>query len=232
MIVGGFIKFSLNDYPGKTSAVIFTRGCNFRCRYCHNPELVLPERYTEEISLKEIYKFLETRKGKLDAIVITGGEPTQHADLPKMIKKIKKMGFLIKLDTNGSNPEMLEKIIKEGNIDYIAIDIKAPLNFDSYQKVSKMPFDTLKIKRSVSLVIGSGLPHEFRTTIVKFLTSFDDLRKIAKNIKGADNYFLQKFVPAVKLNDPSFAGETSYPDEELKTLASELTTFVKYCGVR
>jgi pyruvate formate lyase activating enzyme len=232
MEIGGFEKFSLNDYPGKTAAVIFTRGCNFRCSYCHNPELVLPEKYAAEVPLDEIYKFLETRKGKLDAVCITGGEPTEHLDLPEMIKKIKDLGFLIKLDTNGSRPEMLEAIIKSGNVDYIAMDIKAPLDFNSYQKVSKGTFDTSKIEKSVFLIINSGLPHEFRTTVVKSLTSFDDLRKIAESIKGADNYFIQKFVPASKLNDQTFATATSYSDEELKSLASEISTFVKHCGVR
>jgi pyruvate formate lyase activating enzyme len=232
MKIGGLVKFSLNDYPGTTSAVIFTLGCNFRCRYCHNPELVLPEKYAPEIPQDEIFSFLETRQGKLDAVTITGGEPTQHSDLGEMIKKIKEMEFLVKLDTNGSRPEMLETIIKEGNIDYIAMDIKAPLNYDSYQKVSRVPLDMLKIKKSIDLIIGSGLPHEFRTTVVKSLTSFDDLREIAKSIKGADNYFIQKFVSADKLNDLTLSNEESYPEADLKELASEISTFVKHCGVR
>jgi pyruvate formate lyase activating enzyme len=215
MIVGGLEKFSLNDYPGQTAAVIFTRGCNFRCRYCHNPELVLPEKYDVEIPL---------------AVCITGGEPTQHSDLAEMIKKIKEMGFLVKLDTNGSRPKILEEIIKKGNIDYIAMDIKAP--FEDYKKITGVAVDVEKLKKSVSLIINSGLPHEFRTTVVKSLTSFDDLRKIVENIKGADNYFLQKFVPAPKLNDQAFATATSYSDEELNSLASELSLLVKHCGVR
>lgn len=231
MIIGGFVKFSLNDYPGKTAAVIFTLGCNFRCRYCHNPELVLPEKYAPEIPLGEVYSFLESRVGKLDAVCITGGEPTEHLDLPEMIKKIKEMGFLVKLDTNGSRPEMLEKIIKEGNIDYIAMDIKAPFDPYSYQKITGTPVDTEKLKKSINLIINSGLPHEFRTTVVKSLTSFDDLRKIAGSIKGADNYFIQRFVSS-KLNDPSLINEVSYTEQELKPLASELSTFVKHCGVR
>lgn len=232
MIIGGLVKFSLNDYPAKTSAVIFTRGCNFRCFYCHNPELVLPEKYASEIPSDKIFSFLKSRRGKLDAVCITGGEPTQHSDLPEMIKKIKKMGFLVKLDTNGSNPQILEKIIKEGNVDYIAMDIKAPLNSDSYQKVSRVPLDIKKIKKSISLVINSGLPHEFRTTVVKSLTSFDDLRKIAESVKGTQNYFIQKFVPPPKLNDQTLANELSYSNKELKNLASEISTFVKHCGVR
>ena len=231
MKIGGFVKFSLSDYGGKASAVVFTLGCNFRCRYCHNPELVLPEKYAPEIPQEEIFSFLESRKNQLDAVVITGGEPTIYSDLPEFIKKIKDMGFLVKLDTNGSNPEMLEDLIKNSNLDYIAMDIKAPLDPDSYQKVSKMPFDTSKINKSVSLIMNSGIPYEFRTTVVKSLTSFDDLRKIAESIKGAQNYFLQKFVPT-KLNDPTLMNEISYSDEELQNLALELTSFVKNCKVR
>jgi pyruvate formate lyase activating enzyme len=232
MIIGGFEKFSLNNYPGKTSAVIFTRGCNFRCLYCHNPELVLPEKYAVEIPLNKIFDFLLSRKGKLDAVTVTGGEPTHHFDLPEMLKKIKSLGFLVKLDSNGSRPEMLEAVIKGGNIDYIAMDIKAPLDSYSYQKVSNVFLDMSKIKKSIALIINSGLPHEFRTTVAKSLTSFDDLRKIAESIKGADNYFLQRFIPAEKLNYEILADEISYPEEELKELAIELSTFVKHCGVR
>lgn len=230
MIIGGFVKFSLNDYPGKTSAVIFTRGCNFRCSYCHNPELVLPEKYGPEISSDGVFEFLESRKDKLDAVTITGGEPTQHSDLPLMIKKIKSMGFLVKLDTNGSMPEQLEKIIKDGYLDYIAMDIKAP--FEKYEEVSRVPLDTKKIEKSISLIMKSGIPYEFRTTVVKSLTSFDDLRKIAESIKGADNYFIQKFIPARKLNDALFTSETSYSDEELGALVAEFSGFVKHCSVR
>lgn len=230
MIIGGLVKFSLNDYPGKTSAVIFTRGCNFRCHYCHNPELVLSEKYASEIPLVEIFSFLKSRINQLDAVVVTGGEPTQHADLSEIIKKIRKMGFLVKIDTNGSRPEMLEALIKESNIDYVAMDIKAP--FENYEKITGVPISPEKLKKSISLIINSGLNHEFRTTIVKSLTNFDDLRKIAENIRGAENYFLQRFVSAAKLNDPSFENEVSYSEKELEKLAAELMAFVRYCGVR
>lgn len=231
MVIGGLVKFSLSDYPGKTSAVIFTRGCNFRCRYCHNPELVLPEKYAEEIPQEEVFSFLENRKGKIDAVVLTGGEPTDHSDLGDMIKKIKKMGFLVKLDTNGSRPEVLEKIIKDRDIDYLAMDIKAPFTNEGYKKITNVIFDVEKLKNSVSLIMNSGLPYEFRTTIVKSLTSFDDLRKIAESIKDAKNYFLQKFV-ATKLNDESLMSETSYSDEELEELVNEISTFVEHCEAR
>jgi pyruvate formate lyase activating enzyme len=230
MVIGGLVKFSLNDYPGKTSAVIFTRGCNFRCSYCHNPELVLPEKYAPEIPLADVFSFLESRKGKLDAVTITGGEPTQHPDLADVIKEIKKMGFFAKIDTNGTQPQILKDVIEEGNIDYIAMDIKAP--FHTYQKITCVQFDPEKMKRSAEMIINSGIPHEFRTTVVSSLTTFEDLRKIAESIKGAQNYFLQRFVPAKKMNNLKLKNDTSYSEEELKSLASELMTFVKYCGVR
>jgi len=229
MIISGLVKFSLNDYPGKTSAVVFTRGCNFRCRYCHNPELVLPEKYAPEISQNDIFSFLETRRGKLDAVCVTGGEPTQHADLPEFLQKIKKMGFLVKLDSNGTRPEVLEKIIEKKLVDYVAMDIKAP--FEKYQDITRVAAAPEKLKKSVQIILDSGVPHEFRTTIVKSLTSFDDLRKIAQSIKGAQNYFLQRFV-ATKLNDETLMNATSYSEGDLNELASELQTFVKHCGVR
>jgi pyruvate formate lyase activating enzyme len=231
MIIGGFEKFSLNDYPGKTSAVIFTRGCNFRCRYCHNPELVLPEKYAKEIPKSEIFDFLESRKSKLDAVTVTGGEPTTYSDLPEFLQKIKKLGFLVKLDTNGTNPEMLQEIIEKNLVDYIAMDVKAPFDAESYQKITGVAVDIKKLKKSADIIMNSGLPYEFRTTIVKSLTSLDDLRQIAKSIKGAQNYFLQKFVPT-KLNDETLLKEISYSDSELQNLASELTTFVHNCAVR
>ena len=229
MIIGGLQKFSLIDYPGKTCAIIFTRGCNFRCRYCHNPELVIPEKYAPEIPLSQIYDFLENRRGKLDAVSITGGEPTQHSDLIELMKKIKNMGFLVKLDSNGSRPEMLKKIISKKLVDYLAMDIKAPL--EDYHKIMGWRVPVEKLKRSIDLIINSDIDYEFRTTIVKSLTSKNDLREIAKTIKGAKKYFLQKFIPT-KLNDPSLMEETSYSEEELKKLALELAAYVKHCDIR
>ncbi len=229
MIIGGLQKFSLIDYPGKTSAIIFTIGCNFRCRYCHNPELVIPERYTAEISLSEVYDFLNNRRGKLDAVCITGGEPTQHADLSEMIENIKAMGFLVKLDSNGSRPEVLENFIKRKLVDYVAMDIKAPLK--KYSKVIGWQIPVEKLKKSISLLMSSSVGYEFRTTIVKSILSKDDLRKIAQEIKGAENYFLQKFIPT-KLIEPALKKESSYSDNELSELAEELKKYVKNCYVR
>jgi pyruvate formate lyase activating enzyme len=229
MIIAGLVKFSLNDYPGKTCAVVFTRGCNFRCRYCHNPELVLPEKYAPALPLNKIFSFLENRRGKLDAVCVTGGEPTRQADLPKFLQKIKKMGFLVKLDTNGTRPEVLDDIIKKNLVDYIAMDIKAP--FENYKKITGVFAAPEKLKKSVKIILASGLPHEFRTTIARSLTGFDDLRKIAAEIRGADHYFLQRFVSG-KLNDPTLVGETSYSEKKLSGLTKELETLVRHCAVR
>jgi pyruvate formate lyase activating enzyme len=229
MIIGGFQKFSLIDYPGKISAIIFTIGCNFRCPYCHNPKLIIPEKKSPKISLLKIYNFLEKRRGKLDAVSITGGEPTLHTDLPEIIGKIKKMGFLVKLDSNGTRPEMLKYLIDKKLVDYLAMDIKAPL--EDYSKITGNTLSIDKLKKSIDLIIDSEVKYEFRTTIVKSLTSKDDLRKIAQTIKGAENYYLQRFIPT-EIYDPSLVNEVSYSDLELKELSQELEVFVKSCNVR
>ncbi|HEC30543.1 MAG TPA: anaerobic ribonucleoside-triphosphate reductase activating protein [Candidatus Yonathbacteria bacterium] len=229
MTIGGLQKFSLIDYPGKTTAIIFTVGCNFRCRYCHNPELVIPEEYKKEIPISEIYNFLESRRGKLDAVCITGGEPTQHSDLPEMINKIKKMGFLVKLDSNGSRPEVLDDFIKKNMVDYIAMDVKAPL--EDYLKIMGWWVSPEKLKKSINLIMSSGIEYEFRTTVAKSITSMDDIRKIAQTIEGAENYYLQKFIPT-KLIDSSLKKESSYSDEHLNKIAEEMKRYVKNCSVR
>jgi len=229
MHIGGFQKFSLIDYPGKTSAILFTTGCNFRCRYCHNPELVIPEQFAQDIPLTSIYSFLKTRKGKLDAVTITGGEPTHHNDLLEMIQEIKSLGFLIKLDSNGSRPEVLKSIIDKKLVDYLAMDIKAPL--PDYAKIMgwKIPVEILR--QSIQLIMNSGIEYEFRTTIVKAFTSKDDLKKIAKTIQGAKKYFLQRFSPAT-LIDNNCNIEKSYSIKELEELAKELQDYIIFCGIR
>jgi len=229
MVIGGLRKFSLIDYPGKTSAVVFTVGCDFRCRYCHNPELVIPEKYAPAIPLSEIYDFLESRRGKLDGVCVTGGEPTLHKDLPETLEKIKAMGFSVKLDSNGGRPEALKNLIDRNLVDYIAMDIKAP--FEDYPKITGRSVSAEKLKESVGLIMKSGVEYEFRTTVVKSLTNADDLLKIAKAIKGAEKYYLQKFVPA-EMNDPSLSDASAYSDEELAEFARRLEMYVKKCHAR
>ena len=200
MVIGGFQKFSLADFPGKISAIVFTRGCNFRCPYCHNPELVDPARYTAEIPQEEVLRFLGLRRGLLQGVVVTGGEPTLHADLPLFLSGIRALGFAVKLDTNGSNPDALRGLIRDSLVDYIAMDIKAPL--DAYSRVAGVPVRAEDIERSVRLVIGSGLSHEFRTTYEGSLLSIQDMESIAEMARGCAQYVVQSFRPSGAL-DPA-----------------------------
>jgi pyruvate formate lyase activating enzyme len=152
MIIGGLQKFSLIDYPHKISAIIFTIGCNFRCPFCHNPELVNPKLYPEKIPEKDVFEFLKNRIEKLDAVVITGGEPSLHKDLYQFISKIKSMGFLVKLDTNGTNPHILKRLINDNLLDYIAMDVKS--SFDRYDEVVGTKVDLEKIKESIEIILN------------------------------------------------------------------------------
>lgn len=190
MKIGGLQKFSFIDYPNKTSAIVFTQGCNFRCEYCHNPELVYYNMYKVSIPEEQVFSFLETRKNQLDAVVITGGEPTLQPDLIDFIKKIKDMGYFVKLDTNGSNPKVLEKIINQKLIDFIAMDIKAP--FDKYNLVCCVPVDTDNIKLSVSLIKNSGIDFLFRTTYDKSKLFDKDIQTMTDFLKADTHYKIQK----------------------------------------
>ena len=230
MIIGGFQKFSLIDYPGKICAISFTQGCNFRCPYCHNPELVNPKLFQEPIDADDIFRFLEKRKGKLDAVEITGGEPTLQPDLIEFMRKIKAMGFLIKLDTNGTNPEVVEKIIKNKLVDYIAMDVKAPL--EKYENVVGVKVDKQEIENTIYLIMNSCVDYEFRTTIIKNILSKEDIIDIAKTIKGSKLYVLQKFIHS-KILDPSLAKRAkTFSDAELEAIRSEAEKYVKECVIR
>ncbi len=172
MKIGGLEKLSLLDYPDNIAAIIFTQGCNFRCGFCYNPMLVWPtdKKNKKGLSLikeKDLFLFLESRLNRLDGVVISGGEPTIHNDLPMFIKKIKDLGLLVKLDTNGTNPGMLLKLWQEKLIDYVAMDLKAP--WEKYKKVVGPKVDCSLLKKSAKILIGKRIPHEFRTTLVPIL---------------------------------------------------------------
>jgi len=222
-------RFSLIDYPGKVCAIVFTQGCNFRCPYCHNPELVNPREFGESITHDEIFSFLKRRREKLDAVSITGGEPTIQEDLLGFINKIKDLGYLVKIDTNGSKPEILEILIGEKLLDSIAMDVKAPLH--KYKKIAMVPFDTSRIEKSIGLIMNSGIDYEFRTTIVKPLLAEEDIQKIGMMIEGADRYVLQKFVPS-KTVDPAFMNAATFTDEEFKRMLKLLEQLVKSAIIR
>jgi len=210
MQIAGIQKMTLVDYPGKVAATVFTRGCSFRCGFCHNPELVLPKEFNPLIPEEDFFRFLESRLGKIEAICITGGEPTIQNDIGKFISHIKALGFLVKLDSNGSMPEVLEEIIEEGDVDYIAMDIKAPLS--KYQAVSNSNLKILKnqdttedilkknIKRSINLIMNSGIDYEFRTTVNHPHHRPEDFKGIGELINGAKRYFIQNFVPSKQID--------------------------------
>ncbi len=219
MQIGALQKLSLIDYPGKIAAIIFTQGCNFRCGYCHNPELVNPAFFIKPISLEEIFAFLKSRQGKLEAVVITGGEPLLQQGIDDFLKEIKKLEYLIKLDTNGSFPQRLNDVIKKKLIDYLAMDIKAPL--EKYAEVVNSTVEVVEIKESINLIMNSGLDYEFRTTIVKSQLKEEDILKIGELLKPSSLYILQKFVPSKTL-DPRFLKESSYSNEELERTKRKL----------
>ena len=229
MKIGGLQKVSLIDYPGLICAVVFLQGCNFKCSYCHNSELVDPHLFQPCIKEKEVLDFLNTRKGKLDAVTITGGEPTIHDDLAPFIKQIKKMGFAVKLDTNGSQPQVIKNLLAEKLLDFIAMDIKAPL--EKYKDIVKTHVNPDSIKKSIRLILKSKIPYEFRTTIVQSQLEEKDILQITKLIPRADCYVLQKFVPA-KVLDKKFLKEKSYPEEKFKEIKKHLENKINSVLIR
>ncbi len=214
MKIGGFQKFSMLEYPHKLCAIIFTVGCNFRCPYCHNPELVF-KTDKKLIDENSVIKFLKSRLGKLDAVCITGGEPFMQKDIKRFVKKTKNLGFLVKLDTNGTYPEKLKELLEENLIDYVAMDIKAP--FEKYEKVCCARTELSKIVKSKNILINSSIDYEFRTTVVDGLLNKADIVRIMEEIKGAKAYFLQKFVPSTTL-DERYLKKVSFSDEILNEL--------------
>ncbi|HRY52323.1 MAG TPA: anaerobic ribonucleoside-triphosphate reductase activating protein [Candidatus Portnoybacteria bacterium] len=230
MLFGGIQKLTLIDYPGKVAATIFTVGCNFLCPYCHNPELVDPKKIKEQerLSEEEILKFLATRQGLLEAVCITGGEPTIFSDLPEFIKKIKDMGFLVKLDSNGSNPQMLEKLLADKLVDFIAMDIKAPL--EKYKKVAGERVSLENIQRSTELV-RTAPDYEFRTTILPALHSKKDVLSIGRWLQGSKKYYLQQFKPTKTL-DSAFLEEKAFDWPSVAELRRLLEIFFDKVEVR
>ncbi len=267
MFIGGLQKSSLIDYPEKISAIIFTQGCNFRCPYCHNPELIEkncspipPPTLRWRDGVGGIIEFLKSRIGKLDGVVITGGEPTLHKDLPEFISKIKTLGFAVKLDTNGTNPQMLQELIDKKLIDYVAMDIKAPL--DKYCDVVCANVDTNKVQQSIDILKNSnvilnsfqdrkierlyerpcdaeinsarresGFQYEFRTTVVKSQLSYDDFKQMGKMLNGAQKYYLQRFLPTKTLNR-FFVNQTTYSDEEFMPIISDFKSKIDFVELR
>ena len=228
MKIHGLQKMTLLDFPGHVACTVFLGGCDFRCPFCHNFELAdgSAQPLMEE---EELYAFLEKRKGLLDGVAITGGEPCLHKGLPDMLRRIRSMGFMTKLDTNGNHPDMLLKILQEGLADYVAMDIKnSPARYAETAGLDA--FDLAKVRNSVEMIMGSGEPaYEFRTTVVKEFHSAGDFEEIGKWIEGAKSYFLQCFTD----RDSVPYGNLHAPEkEELERYRQIVSAYVPHVEIR
>lgn len=228
MVIHGINKLTLVDYPEKMAAILFTGACNFRCPFCHNSSLVLNPAAEPVISEDEIFAFLKKRRGVLDGVVVTGGEPTLNKDLIPFLGRIKELGYSVKLDTNGYRPDVLKEAIDSGFVDYVAMDIKNSL--DAYPVTAGLTFFTKEnIERSVELLIGGGVTYEFRTTVVKELHSEKNFEKIGQWLKNADSYFLQSFVFSEDTIEKNLTAPTF---EELEKYQRILKSYIKNVQIR
>jgi len=198
MKIGGLVKFTLIDFPGKPAAIVFTQGCNFRCRYCHNPELVYPHLFESSMPEEEVWAFLKRRQGTLEGVVVSGGEPTLQEDLVRFMGDLKALGYKTKLDTNGTRPEVLRELIDKKLVDYIAMDLKAP--FEKYVNITGVEANSAVLQQSMDLIRQSGLGYQFRTTYDKDVLTDDDIATLSQLASGK-NYTVQECLPVVKEKD-------------------------------
>lgn len=227
VIIGGLQRLTLIDYPGHIAATVFTVGCNFRCPFCHNPELIISNcQFTiSNVLENDFFDFLETRQNKLEGICITGGEPTIQPDIIEFVRKIKDLGFKVKLDTNGARPDILRQLFSEKLLDFVAMDIKSSL--ETYNKATNSQVDIERIKLSVDLIRSSGVDYEFRTTAVPGLHDAEDFVKIGKWLACSKKYVLQAFEDKGKILDPRLLKKTKGKVLDLEEIAKKIE---KYFG--
>ena len=230
MKIIGFIETSLLDWDGHIVASIYLPGCNFRCPYCHNKNAVLNPDSFDEVPMEYIESYVSENKDFLDGIVVSGGEPTTHSDLADLLRKIKEFGLKVKLDTNGTNPDVLEHLISENLIDYIAMDVKAPLN-KKYSDTAGVNVNLDNIKRSIDIIQSSGIDYEFRTTVVPIFLSEDDVHSIISELSGSKKYALQQFRPDYTL-DPALSELKPYSSEVIMRLADAAQKVIKTVTIR
>ena len=227
MNIGGLQKLTLLDYPGKIACTLFTVGCNLRCPFCHNASLVTHPQDAGYVTDDEFFSFLQKRKGVLDGVCVTGGEPTLQKDLPEFLEKIKALGYFVKLDTNGTNPRLLRSLIDEGLVDYVAMDIKnSP---EKYTTTSGGVDMLTNIKESVSLLLSGKVQYEFRTTAVSGFHETEDFESIGKWICGADKYFIQNFVDSGDLISPDTLG---IPAEKMSEFLKAVRKYIPSAELR
>lgn len=228
MKIGGFQKTSLLDYPEEISAIIWTVGCNFNCPFCYNKDLVNGK--VDEITEEEIFSFLEKREKMIDGLVISGGEPFLQKDLKEFCKKVKKIGYKIKIDTNGTFPDKLKELIDKKLVDYIAMDVKAPSK--KYAKLAGIKTDMKKIKKSIKIIQDSNVDYEFKTTFVPDLLKKEDIVEIGKEIKDSKKFYLQQFKNDVALISNEINNKNPYSTEYLQETLNEIKPYFSYCKVR
>ena len=228
--IGGLQKISMIDYPGRLSAVIFLSGCNFHCPYCHNPDLARGTA-RNAVSEKDLMDYLDARRNLLDGVVVSGGEPTLQEGLADLCRTVKARGYAVKLDTNGSHPEILQALIREGLVDHLAMDIKT--DPDDYAPSLCLHDPAEAIRASIKLIMASGLPYEFRTTCFRPIVDSRTIEHIAGLIKGAKVYAIQKFCAKETLDpDAGSSGNISFDDNALMHLKAIAEPMVEHCFVR
>ena len=218
MEIKGFINLSLVDWDGKISSVVFLAGCNLRCPFCYNTTLVLHPEKLPTIPFEQIEDHLKRSRGWVDGIVISGGEPTIHSDLPELCQKIKKLGFLVKVDTNGTNPVMIKELINRKLVDYVAMDIKAPLTKEKHSRVCGVNMENLleKIEKTIDILLEDGVEYEFRTTMILGLHDERDIEEICQRIRGCRRYVIQNYKGDVETIDAKFKNLKPFSEEEMK----------------
>ncbi len=226
--IKGLQKTTLIDYPGKLACTIFIGGCNLRCGYCYNSSLVFNKGDT--IPLQDIFDFLSSRKKHLEGVCITGGEPTLYPQIIHLCQLIKEMGYLVKLDTNGTNPELLEQLLQKQLIDYCAMDVKCPIT--DYDKVVQVWTNKKRLRKSVRLLLNSSIEYEFRTTLLPDMSSEKAILQIAQSIKGAKRYYLQQFRPTSTCIDEKYCSITPLSEEKILELKHLVEPFVEHVEVR
>lgn len=229
MFISGLQKLTLLDYPGRVACTVFTGGCNFRCPFCHNAPLVLPEQLTQDTDEEQVLSYLKKRVGVLDGVAVTGGEPLLHKDIGAFLAKVKALGYSVKLDTNGSFPELLMELVKEGLVDRVAMDVKnSPELYARTVGLEKL--DLGPIERSKDFLLSGSVDYEFRTTVVKGLHTQESLRGAAQWIKGAKEYYLQQFKDSGSVLD--IEGLDAFSEKEMHALAEGLRDLVPSVQVR
>ena len=229
MLILGLQKLTLLDYPGRTACTVFTGGCNFRCPFCHNAPLVIPGREQEPYTEEEVLSYLKKRAGLLDGVCVTGGEPTLQEDLEAFLRQVKALGYPVKLDTNGSRPEALRALLRQGLADYVAMDVKS--SPEEYARACGVPVDLEKVNESIDLLLSGCVDYEFRTTVVAGLHTPQIIEQTARRIAGAKRYFLQAFVDSGDLISSGWHALSREEMERCAQAARKHVPFVELRGV-